>query len=319
MTSKIIIHYCCGSYDTGNHGGVPRYDYHIKLVFPQRIFVRGPQQKAPLLQFLEKHKGNILVITDNHLACDIPNDIPVFLVHHGCAITTAKRNPEWAEPWRSLCQNGQLEMLNCRDPETTQIISISQACTDDFTNYFGEKYTKFKRIDILHASELNEGAIKKSFNTTPHVLGNWGGLKKGERLMPFLIKKAKDFKFNQLRVGIDHRGIDNFNQRKQDIYLNNDIFLQLSNSEGNSYASLDALICGLVVVSSNVGLFYKDVPEDCFVKLDWRKNGDVEYVESKLRYAWEHRKELARKGREWYMKNCRFVDWKKKMINVIKV
>ena len=131
-------------------------------------------------------------------------------------------------------------------------------------------------------------------------------------------KKANDFKFNQLRVGIDRRGIDNFNQRKQDIYLNNDIFLQLSNSEGNSYASLDALICGLVVVSSDVGLFYKDVPEDCFVKLDWRKNGDVEYVESKLRYAWEHREELARKGREWYMNNCRFVDWKKKMYEVVK-
>jgi hypothetical protein len=317
MTSKMIVHYCCGSYDHGAYGGVARYDYHIKLAFPQRIFVTGPQQKAPLLQFLEKHKGNVIVITDNHLACDIPNDIPVFLVHHGCAMTTAKRNPEWGEPWKSLCTNGQLKMLDYRNPLNTKIVSISQACTDDFTNYFGEKYTKFERIDILHASELNEDRYKKSFNPTPQVLGNWGGLKKGVRLMPLLIKKANDFKFNQLRVGIDRRGIDNFNQRKQDIYLNNDIFLQLSNSEGNSYASLDALICGLVVVSSDVGLFYKDVPEDCFVKLDWRKNGDVEYVESKLRYAWEHREELARKGREWYMKNCRFVDWKKKMQEII--
>ena len=89
MTSKIIVHYCCGSYDHGSIGGVARYDYHIKLAFPRRIFVAGPQQKARLLQFLEKHKGNVIVITDNHLACDIPNDIPVFLVHHGCAMTTA--------------------------------------------------------------------------------------------------------------------------------------------------------------------------------------------------------------------------------------
>ena len=78
MTSKIIIHYCCGSYDQGAHGGVPRYDYHIKLAFPRRIFVAGPQQKVPLLQFLEKHKGNVIVITDNHLACDIPNDTGLF-------------------------------------------------------------------------------------------------------------------------------------------------------------------------------------------------------------------------------------------------
>ena len=37
MALKIIIHYCCGSYDQGVHGGVARYDYHIKLAFPQRI------------------------------------------------------------------------------------------------------------------------------------------------------------------------------------------------------------------------------------------------------------------------------------------
>ena len=56
--------------------------------------------------------------------------------------------------------------------------------------------------------------------------------------------------------------IEKFNNDKQQIYCNSDIFLQLSNSEGNSYATLDALLCGLVVISSNVGLFYKDVPED---------------------------------------------------------
>jgi hypothetical protein len=277
----------------------------------------GPKQKIPLLQFLEKHKGNVLVITDNHLACDIPNDVPVFLVHHGCAVTTAERNPDWGEPWKSLCTNGQLKMLDYRNPKNTKILSTSQACTDDFTKYFGEKYTKFERIDILHTSELDENRYKKSFNSIPQVLGNWRGLKKGQRLLPSLIENFKDFKFNQLRVGIDQRGIDNFNQRKQDIYLNNDIFLQLSNSEGFSYAALDAVLCGLPLVSSNVGFCYNDMPEDCFVKLDWKRNGDVKYVESKLRYAWKNRKELARKGREWYMKNCRFVDWKKKMRNVI--
>ena len=55
-------------------------------------------------------------------------------------------------------------------------------------------------------------------------------------------------------------------------------FYKYPNSEGNSYATLDALICGLPVVASNVGLFYKDVPEDCFVKIEWRKNHDVEYI-----------------------------------------
>ena len=58
--------------------------------------------------------------------------------------------------------------------------------------------------------------------------------------------------------------------------------MQLSNSEGNSYATLDALLCGLVVISSNVGLFYKDVPEDCFVKLDWKRLNDIPYLIEKI-------------------------------------
>lgn len=317
MTPKIIIHYCCGSYDHGAHGGVPRYDYHIKLAFPRRIFVMGPKQKIPLLQFLEKHKGNVLVITDNHLACDIPNDVPVFLVHHGVAQTHAAREPEWNKYWRDLCCSGQKEMLYHRDPSSTTIISISQFCTDEFTKYYNEVYTRFKSTKILHTSELDETRYKKEWNNKPVVLGNWQGVNKGAVAIQKLVNNSNDFKFNQLRVGIDQRGIDNFNQRKQNIYLNSDIFLQISNSEGFSYAALDAVLCGLPLVSSNVGFCYNDMPEDCFVKLDWRKNGDVEYVKSKLRYAWKNREELARKGREWYMKNCRFVDWKKKMRNVI--
>ena len=92
-----IIHYCCGSYDQGAYGGVARYDYQIKLAFPHRRFFQGPQQKKYMLQFLEKCDKPI-VITDNHLSIDIPNKYPLILVHHGCAKTTADRNPTWGEP-----------------------------------------------------------------------------------------------------------------------------------------------------------------------------------------------------------------------------
>ena len=313
--NRIIVHYCCGSYDEGDHGGVARYDYHIKRVFPNRIFIK--QHDKRLLELCKKHDENLLVITDNHLSCDVPANINTILVHHGCAVTTSKRNPDWGEPWKSLCTNGQLKMLDYRRPDNTKILSISKACTVDFTKYFGKKYTKFDRIDLLHASELDETRYKTSFNRSPQVLGNWHGLKKGQRFMPYLKKRAKNFKFNQLSVNIKNGNIEDFNKRKQDIYLKNDIFLQLSNSEGNSYASLDGLICGMVVVSSNVGLFYDDVPEDCFVKLDWTRNGDVEYVESKLRYAWENREAISKRGREWYMKNCRFIDWEKRMLELV--
>ena len=311
-----IIHYCCGTYYRGAVGGVARYDYQISLAFPKYKHFTGPQEKGQLLSFLETCK-NPLVITDNHLACDIPNKYEVILVHHGCAMTTATRNPDWGEPWKSLCTNGQNKMLTYRDPNKTTIVSISQACTDDFIKYYGNTYLKFNRIPLLHPSELNETKYKIRWNAQPIILGNWRGIKKGERLLPILKKNIPNFKFQQLNISIDSRGFENFNERKQNIYLNSDIFLQISNSEGNSYATLDALICGLPVVSSNVGLFYKDVPEDCYVKLEWERNGDAKYVEDKLKYAWEHRIELGKKAREWYMKNCRFIDWQKTMRDIV--
>ena len=96
------------------------------------------------------------------------------------------------------------------------------------------------------------------------------------------------------------------------------MFLQISNSEGYSNAALDALLCGLPVVSSNVGLFYNDLPEDCFVKIPWEKNDDVEFVQEKLQYAWTHREELSKNARKWYLENCNLHDWLIKMRQLVK-
>ena len=312
---KEIIHYCCGSYDLGNYGGVARYDYHIKLAFPERKFFTGPRQKNQMLEYLKTCK-NPIVITDNHLACDIPNEYKCFLVHHGVAQTHAEREPTWNKYWKDLCCNGQKKMLSYRNPENTIIISISQFCTDEFTKYYENLYENFKQFKVLHTSELNEEFYKKEWNSKPIVLGHWSNMNKGLNTINIL-KIKNDFTFNQLRINIDRNGIDSFNKRKQDIYLKNDIYLNLSLCEGFSYSALDALLCGLVIVSTNVGFFYKDIPEDCFVKIEWEKRDEVGYIYSKLKYAWENKEEISRKGREWYMKNCRFVDWVNKMRKII--
>lgn len=310
-TDRPIIHYCCGSYSRGVFGGVARYDYHVSLAFPNRIFFEGPREKSNMLGYLNTLQ-NPIIITDNHLACDIPNEFDIILVHHGVAKTHADREPNWNKYWRDLCCNGQANMLQHRDPATTKIISISQFCTDEFTKYYHELYTKFERTKILHTSELNERYFKKKWNDKPIVLGNWKDVNKGKNVIKQLMSN-QDFIFNDLHVHPDQKGIIDFNYRKQSIYLNSDIFLQLSLCEGNSYSTLDALLCGIPVVSSNVGLFYKDVPEDCFVKIEWQRNNDVEYVKSKIQEAWKRRDELSRKGRQWYLKNCGFVQWCKAM------
>tara|TARA_Y100000816_G_scaffold281100_1_gene255264 strand:- start:54 stop:1910 length:1857 start_codon:yes stop_codon:yes gene_type:complete len=313
--NKQIFHYCDGCYEMGNVGGVARYDYQLKLIYPQRIFIKGPQNISNLLTLLKIYDNSYNIFTDNHLSCDIPNKYNIYLVHHGCAKTTALRNPDWPEPYRSLCVNGQDNMLKYRDTNTTKIISISSACSDDFISYYNEEYSKFKKIYIFHPSELDENIYKTSFNTNPIILGNWTHVKKGKNLIPIIKNKLTNFKFQQLNIPMTKDiSIHNFN--KQQIYCNADIFLQISNSEGNSYATLDAMLCGLVIVASNVGLFYKDVPENCFVKLDWTKNNDIDYVEKQIKYAWENRNELSKNARKWYLNNYKFNDWKYKMYNL---
>ena len=308
-----IVHYCASSYESGSVGGVARFDDHIRRAFPNRIFISQRNIKN-LLEYLNDN-SDVIVITDNHLACNIPKQIKTIIFHHGCGQTTWERNFKNTDNEYSFYNayvKPQKNMLTYRSPKNTIIATTSSACTEDFTKYNGQIYTKFKRYNIFHTSEFDESKYKMSFNKKPVVLGNWLNKKKGKFLIPNLKDNMNNFYFKQLDVrptGLSDKELDNFTIKKQEIYNSADIFLQISNSEAGPYATLDALICGLPVVASNVGLFYKDVPEDCFVKIDWRKNHDVEYVREKLIYAWENKEILSKNSRNWYMKNYRYVDW----------
>ena len=308
--TREVIHYCSGTYYTGHIGGVARYEYQISRIFPLRVFFQGPKEKEKMLNYLKLCK-NPIIITDNHLSCDIPNEYNVILVHHGVAETHAKREPGWNAYWRDLCCNGQKKMLYYRNPNRTRIVSISEFCTEEFTKYYGEVYKKFEIKKILHGSELDEKKYKKNWNKRGIILGNWANANKGKEIVKLI--RDKKYMFKKLSILPKNMNFKEYNEEKQEIYLNSDIFLQLSLCEGNSYATLDALLCGIPVVASNVGLFYKDVPEDCFVKIDWKRNNDINYIKSRLDYAWENKEEIGRKGREWYLKNSNYKKWKREM------
>lgn len=316
---KKIVHYCGASYQTGSVGGVARFDDHIKRAFPNRIFI-SPKNTKKLHKYLNNNRDTI-VITDNQLACHIPKQIKTIIFHHGCGQTTWERNfKNKKNGFYNTYVKPQKNMLTYRSPQNTIIATISTSCTEDFTKYYGQNYTKFTRYDVFHTSEFDESKYKTSFNKNPIVLGNWLNEKKGRLLMPDLKANINNFEFKQLNVkptGIGVQELLDFTKNKQEIYNGADIFLQISNSEGGPYAALDALICGLPLVASNVGLFYKDVPENCFVKIEWEKNGDVEYVKNKLEYAWENRELLSKNARNWYMENHRFCDWLVKIRKVV--
>ena len=57
---------------------------------------------------------------------------------------------------------------------------------------YPDLYPKFKRIDLIHPSELNEKIYKTKFNNKPIILGNWNHTKKGKHLLSKLIELTKN-------------------------------------------------------------------------------------------------------------------------------
>ena len=316
LNTQQIIHYCCGSYEMHDYGGVATYDYQLKKCFPRRRFFKGPEHKDKMLAFLKSCSKPPIVFTDNHLACDIPNEYFVFLVHHGCARTTADANPSWDEYWKNMCTVGQDLMLKFRDPKTTHIISIADYVTEKFTKYYGDEYLKFERTKVLHYSSFNETVAKHYDydvgNKKFVVFGNFGG-KKGDVSRLIKSNLSNTFLFRQMNIrGSSFNTVKEFNDAKQAEYLKADMFLQISNSEGNSYASLDAALSGLAIVSTPVGLFF-EVPDDCYVNIEIDRMYDVEYMHDKLKFGWENRKALGNKIRNWVKNNCREAIWTHQM------
>jgi len=311
-----IISYCCGEYPS--YGGVARYDAQLKLTFPHRYFYKGPEDKQRMLERLSTLE-NPIVITDNHLSCDIPNDYPVLLVHHGCARRTADVNPDWDPYWKNLCRDGQDQMLDYRKPENTWIISCSTGCVVNFDKYYGDSYRQFTKEIILHSSEWDElsNHIRPS-NDIPKVLGNWLSIHKGKHFMENIRANIPEYVFEDLNLQpFSGEPLEAFNVRKHSIYASSDIFLQLSKTEGNSYAALDALPNGLVLLSTQCGLSEYDLPEDCFVSLEYERCDDAMYIKEKLDFAMEYKNELVNNAYEWYFQHCRFPDWQKKMLDIV--
>jgi predicted O-linked N-acetylglucosamine transferase (SPINDLY family) len=313
-----IVSYCCDKYPN-SFGGVPRFDYQLSLIYPDRLWF-GPKQKQELLSYL-KINNNIIVITDNHLVCDIPNEYPTIVVHHGCARTHADRDPYWNETIKNYIVNGQDNIFKYRNPNNTWFVSISQFCSDEFQQFYKEKYTQFTRHNIINASELDEDNYKQEINNSesykPVIIGNWTDYNKGSKIIQKLARKLKnEFVFKNIHIP-NMTDINEHNRLKSEFYKEADIYLCLSLSEGSSYALLDSMITNLLLIGTNVGLMYKDVPSDVGRVVNWERRDDVDYLVDIIRDVWSKRNSLFNKTREWYLNNNSFNKWKTEFTNIV--
>ena len=171
MEKLKIISYCSNSYPN-SYGGVSRFDYCLLKIFPNRKFFKGPQEINKLLEFI-KYQNNFIIITDNHLSSQFPENIPLIIVHHGVARVHLEREKDWDKKWKNLCVYGQDIMMYLRKPSNTVMVSPSSFCINEFGRIYGNSYKKFTKILIPHASELNEEKFKTKFNNKPVIIGNW--------------------------------------------------------------------------------------------------------------------------------------------------
>ena len=313
MRSTNIIHYVCGMYPH-DFGGVARFDSLLAELFPKRIFLKAQEQATELYNFCLENPLTTLVITDNQHACDVPQNIPCIIFHHGVARTHAERDPEWTPFVRDLCVNGQDAIFTHRLPYNTVFISISKFCSDEFSRHYGAEYAKFRSIllhvpvekrisSITHNDQFNMSSLK--CGEKPRILGDWSTINKGSSIIPLLKEKLNDeFEFVQLKTPkiLD---VDQHRKNIATFYTRCQMYFQTSTSEGSSFASEDGLAYGLLVVASNVGQFY-ETPLNVAATYDWSKRKDIDYLASTIRTAWANRSQYN--ATEW-MKE--YLDWDK--------
>ena len=82
--------------------------------------------------------------------------------------------------------------------------------------------------------------------------------------------RVPEFQFQQLNVMPQiNETLQSFNKRKQEQYLQSDIFIQFALCEGSSYSALDSLLTRQILVSTNTGFAY-ELNKDSFVEIDWK-------------------------------------------------
>ena len=256
-----LLHYVASSYEFGSFGGVARFDNELKKAIGIKTFL--PRQRSELLDELSPDS---IVITDNGKCMDIPDCYKCIVVHHGIARIHKRREPAWNG---SQYLTGQEKMSNRKN---TYFISPSS---------FVQRHVKIEHgIDselILHSVDLEKQIKPRRTSLKPVVIGDWRGYNKGEMVARKLMASDK-YEFKFLKCGNDK-------ESKQAAYAEADIYLALSLCEGNSYSALDALACGIPVLSTDVGLFGGDCPTGvCGEIIDWKERNNTVLIEEKLDY-----------------------------------
>ena len=236
-----IYSYVSKTVEQGAWTGVGRFDFALRQVFPEMKSVTVLPELGP----------DDVVITDNHLSCEVPPGTHAVVCHHGCAATHYDRDPAWRSERLKHVVELQRRMLDT--PNRTFVAPSA---------WVAEQFGNGARV-IPHWVEPIAPIPKYG---KPKIIGDWRDNNKGYSTWPKLAKACPEWEFKPLQF------TDGAGRRAQ--YGGASLYLCLSLSEGGSYSVCDAEAASLPLVLTDVGN-YREFDDAEVIRWQDRDNVDL--------------------------------------------
>lgn len=279
-----IIHYTPTNYESGSFGGVARFDYELRKAFPNLQSVL----RQPNISWVNINPKDVIIITDHSFIKEIPINFKVIAVHHGMAAEHKKRNPSWPG---DTYVNQQKDMGKRPNTWFVGISKFTERAAKDH-------HAVIDDIVILHGVDTKTDIPATKGRS---VVGDWRTESKGSKIIDNIRAKCDTFTFSNLKCG---------QHNKHTGYQNHNIYMCISYHEGNAYAVMDAIACGLPVLSTTAGLFDGDYDKRLGEVIPWQERNNVNLIQEKLQKIYDNYDNYDPIG--WLQEVIPFDKWKKK-------
>jgi hypothetical protein len=269
-------------YGPTDRNGVPQFNARLQAAF-KRHGLDVPWE-SPVGGAWDKDR-DILIVT-NEDAVKIPPDIAVIAIQHGCAGQVFERAQV---PWFGTVDADQVKAS--KRPRTYWV-SCSEECAHEYFQRHGYHADRIIMggLDTDRFFPSERQMLKD--RARPVVLHYCVGKGKGEDAIgPVTAELGDEFLVKKLDAPVE---------AVPDAMRTADMFLCLSVSEGCPCVVNEALATGLVIVSTDVGLYWRAEDAPPGVSFRWQDRDDAKLVASAVRAAWKDRRRLD--GRRWALR-----------------
>jgi hypothetical protein len=297
LINKEIIHVSSSLRSQGHTGGVPKFASYLETTIGCKLILT---KDIPLYL----NKTTIFIVDGADGLYTIPKENIIISIVHGTWKEFAIRTDKLSRFKNEI--NKQHEMWTNR---CNYKVAVSPASAYYLKNHHGVEADKI----ILNGIDLNEFCTKEINNTNqkPIVIHCANDYNKGKEFIEKLQKKCTDFEFEYLNAAVGE---------ESEKFRRGDLFLQLSQYEGNSYALSEGISSGLPVLATKTGVLEtSDENEFPGLIIPWQESRNIELVINKLHELWELVKnnKLPIQPRQWAEKYADFNKFKKEWIEFI--